>query len=55
MGSDAATAAAITSMCLLTTALFVRAVVGADQPARSGRSTAVTLDELPEFLLTMGR
>jgi hypothetical protein len=48
-------AAVMASICVLTTALFVRAVVGADQTAGNGANTPVTVDELPEFLLTMGR
>ena len=47
-------AALMVSMCVLTTGLFMRAVVAADPPA-AGAGLPVTVDDLPEFLLTMGR
>jgi len=48
-------AAVMISMCVLTTGLFMRAVVAALEPGAAGARTPVTVDELPDFLLTMGR
>jgi hypothetical protein len=48
-------AAVMASMCFLTTCLFMRALVAANPPAAADPSLPVTVDDLPEFLLTTGR